>query len=501
MPLNNIGTHTHDRSEDDNVDSNRKKQKDEWCPININEEQCGRYPSGKIGVLDVISQRCIEHEQDVFDANDGHCYEREGLITWFEGQRFRRGGNGARLPPQYPTTNIKFTENDVRRLGIQNYEFPTEENKYRLAHGEHDPNPTLFIMIHSLSHITQLKIKLTTLFRKVYDAYNARHFSSLGQCEIYYKGNLVDVNDTALSLNLLSDLPGEDNSYRFEALGDMVVANIKQADTMINYTLSTPQERFVVQEHQETFDRNTPWVTFMEKCRKSFEVYTTDPLMFMLNGKELEVNSTPRIDKMRNGDFIVIHVIDSKEFKSLQIDAESGDPIKQFKLGALYAIGEGVETNHAESFKWYKLAAKQGHAGAQGALGFYFYAAIGVEKDVFASLTWLVRAKKNGNTDSILMLTIQNIFQSETELLGALLAYYPKGVQFTNFRAAIEKNDINLVGLILLYDASRVDEFVKDGKVVDDVTVSIYMSRTLITAWKRNRMIQGNNSSRGDETL
>ena len=140
MPTNYIGAFTHPRNENTaEVDSPSKKQMNAWCPKNIDEVQCGRYPSGRIGVYDIISQSCVENEEDVFDADDGHCFDRQSLIEWFEAQRFNRNEETKeRETPRYPLTRQEFTENDVQRLGIQNFEFPNEENKYDLAYGEPD---------------------------------------------------------------------------------------------------------------------------------------------------------------------------------------------------------------------------------------------------------------------------------------------------------------------------------------------------------------------------
>ena len=50
--------------------------------------------------------------------------------------------------------------------------------------------------------------------------------------------------------------------------------------------------------------------------------------------------------------------------------AGEGDPMTMFKLGALYANGQGVPKDLAEALqKWYRLAADRGNANAQTQLG------------------------------------------------------------------------------------------------------------------------------------
>ena len=55
-----------------------------------------------------------------------------------------------------------------------------------------------------------------------------------------------------------------------------------------------------------------------------------------------------------------------KEFQPL---AERGDARAQLGRGVLYANGDGVPKDAAESAQWYRRAAEQGYAGAQYNLG------------------------------------------------------------------------------------------------------------------------------------
>ena len=44
--------------------------------------------------------------------------------------------------------------------------------------------------------------------------------------------------------------------------------------------------------------------------------------------------------------------------------AEQGDADSQFYVGAMLAVGSGVEQSYAEAAHWFKRAADQGHAEA-----------------------------------------------------------------------------------------------------------------------------------------
>ena len=52
-------------------------------------------------------------------------------------------------------------------------------------------------------------------------------------------------------------------------------------------------------------------------------------------------------------------------FRWYKAAAEQGERDAQFKLGAMYADGKGIEQNPVNAIKWYKAAATQGHAKAK----------------------------------------------------------------------------------------------------------------------------------------
>ena len=70
--------------------------------------------------------------------------------------------------------------------------------------------------------------------------------------------------------------------------------------------------------------------------------------------------------------------------------------IAQFKLGFMYAFGEGVPEDHAEAVKWFRMAAEQGHANAQFSLGFMYANGEGVPEDDAEAVKWFRMAAEQG---------------------------------------------------------------------------------------------------------
>ena len=61
----------------------------------------------------------------------------------------------------------------------------------------------------------------------------------------------------------------------------------------------------------------------------------------------------------------------------------------------MYSLGEGVDKNLPESFKWWRKAAEADSAEAQHRLGSLYYSGRGVEKDDAEALKWFRRAAEH----------------------------------------------------------------------------------------------------------
>ena len=88
------------------------------------------------------------------------------------------------------------------------------------------------------------------------------------------------------------------------------------------------------------------------------------------------------------------------DFAATKKDAESGDAMAQYTLGAMYATGIGVPQDDAEAVKWYRLAADQGQADAQFNLGVMYYNGQGVPKDLIEAYAWSFIAAAGGDADA-----------------------------------------------------------------------------------------------------
>jgi hypothetical protein len=77
--------------------------------------------------------------------------------------------------------------------------------------------------------------------------------------------------------------------------------------------------------------------------------------------------------------------------------AEQGDDGTQFKLGIMYATGQGVPQDYLEAAKWYRRAAAQGYAQAQNNLGTMYDNGQGVPQVYTEAVKWYRRAAEQSN--------------------------------------------------------------------------------------------------------
>jgi TPR repeat protein len=78
--------------------------------------------------------------------------------------------------------------------------------------------------------------------------------------------------------------------------------------------------------------------------------------------------------------------------------AEQGIASAQFKLGLLYANGQGVPKDDAQARQWYEKSATQGHAAAQANLGVILVYARGGPQD-YKMAVYGVRLSANQGSD------------------------------------------------------------------------------------------------------
>jgi TPR repeat protein len=77
--------------------------------------------------------------------------------------------------------------------------------------------------------------------------------------------------------------------------------------------------------------------------------------------------------------------------------ADQGHAQAQFRLGCLYAFGQGVPADHALALRLYRLAAEQGDADAQNNLGGMYAEGLGVPPDPVEAYMWFELAAAEGH--------------------------------------------------------------------------------------------------------
>ena len=88
-----------------------------------------------------------------------------------------------------------------------------------------------------------------------------------------------------------------------------------------------------------------------------------------------------------------------RKFEETKKSAEAGDSTAQFKLGLMYAGGDGVARNDGEAVKWYLKAAEQGEPAAECNLGVMYSQGRGVPKSDAEAVRWYRKAAEHGQSD------------------------------------------------------------------------------------------------------
>lgn len=90
----------------------------------------------------------------------------------------------------------------------------------------------------------------------------------------------------------------------------------------------------------------------------------------------------------------------SNEIAQLQNAAAAGNAVAQYKLGLMYAHGNGVAADQAQAMVWYRKAAEQGLADAQYNLGMKYSYGEGVVADKAQAVAWYRKAAEQGFADA-----------------------------------------------------------------------------------------------------
>jgi TPR repeat protein len=88
---------------------------------------------------------------------------------------------------------------------------------------------------------------------------------------------------------------------------------------------------------------------------------------------------------------------DQAALKTLQDEAQNGNPNAQVSIGALYAEGKGVAQDWSQALQWTRKAAEQGAAHAQYNLGVFHARGNGVTQDWGQAAQWWRQAAQQGD--------------------------------------------------------------------------------------------------------
>jgi hypothetical protein len=85
--------------------------------------------------------------------------------------------------------------------------------------------------------------------------------------------------------------------------------------------------------------------------------------------------------------------------------AQRGDREAQFLVGEIHYFGHGnTEKNDTEAARFYELAARQGHVEAMFRLGYLYASGQGVEQNGARAAEWYVRAANGGKLEAVIAL-------------------------------------------------------------------------------------------------
>lgn len=86
--------------------------------------------------------------------------------------------------------------------------------------------------------------------------------------------------------------------------------------------------------------------------------------------------------------------------KWLEEQVEAGNPVAQYRLGVLYALGQGVKQDYSRAAELFKQSAVGGIAEAQYNVAVMYSEGMGVPRDPALAATWYRKAAQQGNANA-----------------------------------------------------------------------------------------------------
>ncbi len=118
---------------------------------------------------------------------------------------------------------------------------------------------------------------------------------------------------------------------------------------------------------------------------------------------------------------------------SLLRDADAGDAVAQFLLGASYYLGHAdLEGGETDTAKWIRESAELGHAEAQYVLGAWYHFGEGVQGDYKKAMEWYRKAADQGSVEatySIGNCSYEHELEGDVDIAEAILWYRDRAEQ------------------------------------------------------------------------
>ena len=147
-----------------------------------------------------------------------------------------------------------------------------------------------------------------------------------------------------------------------------------------------------------------------------------------------------------------MNAIDLSEIKER---AKLGDAEEQFRLGVMYASGEGATEDDAEAVQWFRLAAKQGHADAQFNLGVMYANGEGVPEDDAEAVKWFRLSAEQGHDEAQFSLGVIYRDQGVPEYAVEAIKWYRLSAEQGNAWAQFELGEMYHSGTGVIKDVVK----------------------------------------------
>lgn len=164
--------------------------------------------------------------------------------------------------------------------------------------------------------------------------------------------------------------------------------------------------------------------------------------------------------------------------------AEQGDAEARFNLGVAYAYGKGVAKDEPKAVEWYRKAAEQGNASAQYNLGSMYYQGHGVERDYAKAIVWYRKAAEQGIAFAQKNLGVMYYHgQGVPKNLAQAVAWYRKAAQQGDAQSQEAVNYLDGANTVTI--ASEASSYIAKYEMNDPESIVPAMKEKLVALEKK----------------